>query len=85
MDSGRKTNHSESKNWNGEYKEDKYFSNHNDTQLLKKYIHDIRNFETFSIDILKNINKLSYEDRMEILIVYNEMMSYYLSLFEEDK
>jgi hypothetical protein len=52
---------------------------------LKKYIHDIRNSKTFSIDILKNINKLSYEDRMEILIVYNEMMSYYLSLFEEDK
>ena len=83
MDSGRKTNHSESKNGMGEYKEDKYFSNHNDSQLLKKYIHDIRNSNTFSIDILKNINKLSYEDRMEILIVYNEMMSYYLSLFED--
>lgn len=67
----------------GEYKEDKYFSNHNDSQLLKKYIHDIRNSKTFSIDILKNINNLSYEDRMEILIVYNEMMSYYLSLFED--
>jgi hypothetical protein len=80
MDSGRKTNHSESKNGDGEYK---YFSNHNDSQLLKKYIHDIRNSKTFSIDILKNINKLSYEDRMEILIVYNEMMSYYLSLFED--
>ena len=83
MDSGRKTNHSESKNGGWEYKEDKYFSNHNDSQLLKKYIHDIRNSNTFSIDILKNINKLSYEDRMEILIVYNEMMSYYLSLFED--
>ena len=83
MDSGRKTNHSESKNGDGKYKEDKYFSNHNDSQLLKKYIHDIRNSNTFSIDILKNINKLSYEDRMEILIVYNEMMSYYLSLFED--
>jgi hypothetical protein len=84
MDSGRKTKtNSESKNGDGEYKEEKYFSNHNDSQLLKKYIHDIRNSNTFSIDILKNINNLSYEDRMEILIVYNEMMSYYLSLFED--
>jgi len=83
MDSGRKPNYSESKNGGG-YKEDKYFSNHNDSQLLKKYIHDIRNSKTFSIDILKNINNLSYDDRMEILIVYNEMMSYYLSLFEDN-
>jgi len=83
MDSGIKTNHSESKNRDDEYKEEKYFSNHNDSKLLKKYIHDIRNSKTLSIDILKNINNLSYEDRMEILIVYNEMMSYYLSLFED--
>ena len=69
----------------GEYKEDKYLSDHNDNHLLKKYIHDIRNSKTFSIDILKNINNLSYEDRMEILIVYNEMMSYYLSLFEDNR
>ena len=66
-----------------EYSECKYLSNHNDIQLLKKYIHDIRNSKTFSNDILKNINNFSYEDRMEILIVYNEMISYYLSLFEE--
>jgi hypothetical protein len=85
MDNGRKTNYSESKNeWGEEYKEDKYLSNHNDNQLLKKYIHDIKNSKTFSIDIIKNINNLSYEDRMEILIVYNEMISYYLSLFEDN-
>jgi len=55
---------------------------YNDIQSVKKYIHDIRNSKTFSIDNLENINNLSYEDRMEILIAYNEMMSYYLSLFE---
>ena len=73
---------SESKN-NWEYKEDNYLSNHNNSELLRKYIHDVRNSNTFSIDILKNINNFSYEDRMEILIVYNDMMSYYLSLFED--
>jgi hypothetical protein len=83
MDSGKKTNNSESKNGRVEYKEDKYLSNHNDSQLFRKYIHDIRNSKTLTIDILKNINNLSYEDRLEILIVYNEMMSYYLSLFED--
>jgi len=82
MDSGRNPNYSESKN-GGKYKEDKYLSTHNDSELLKKYIHDIRNSNIFSIDILKNINNLSYEDRMEILIVYNEMMSHYLLLFED--
>jgi hypothetical protein len=84
MDSGRETNNSESKNGDWEYKEDKYLSNHNDSHLFKKYIHDIRNSKTFSIDILKNINNLSYENRMKILITYNEMMSYYLSLFEDE-
>jgi hypothetical protein len=73
---------SESKNC-GDYTEDKYLSNHNDSQLLKKYIHDIKNSKTFSINILKNINNLSYDDRMKILIVYNEMMSYYVSLFQD--
>ena len=73
---------SESKNC-GDYTEDKYLSKHNDSQLLKKYIHDIKNSKTFNINILKNINNLSYDDRMKILIVYNEMMSYYVSLFED--
>jgi len=72
-----------SKNEEEKYNEDddKYFLNHNDSQLLKKYIHDIRNSTIFSMDILKNINHLSYENRMEILVAYNELISYYLSLF----
>jgi hypothetical protein len=82
MDNRGKTNNDESKT-GGEYKEDEYFSTHNDRQLLKKYIHDIRNSKSFSMDILKNINNLSYEDRMQILIAYNEMMTYYLTLFQE--
>ena len=70
-------------NQESEYKTDYYLKNNNDTQLLNKYIHDIRNSKIFSIDNLKNINNLSYEDRMKILIVYNEMMSYYLTLFDD--
>ena len=70
----KESNKSESKN-NNEYKED--------SNLLRTYIHDIRNSKTFSIDILKNINNLSYKDRLEILTVYNEINAYYLSLFED--
>ena len=83
MYNGRKTPNIE-KNMDQQYKEDKYCSTHNSSQLVKKYIHDIRNSRTFSIDIIQNINNLSYEDRMEILIAYNEMMSYYLALFEDE-
>ena len=74
MINGKESSKNESKN-NNEYKED--------SNLLRTYIHDIRNSKTFSIDILKNINNLSYKDRLEILIVYNEMNAYYLSLFED--
>ena len=79
MNNGRKTNNNESKHGD-ECKEDTYLLNQNDSQLLKKYIHDIRNSKIFSIDILKNMNNLSYEDRMKILIAYNEMVSYYLQV-----
>ena len=72
------------KNMDQQYKEHKYCSTHISSQLVKKYVHDIRNSRTFSIDIIQNINNLSYEDRMEILIAYNEMMSYYLALFEDE-
>jgi hypothetical protein len=71
----------ESKN-DRECNEYKHSSTNNDIQLLKKYVHDIRNSKIFNIDILKNINNLSYDDRIEILIAYNEMISYYSSLFE---
>jgi hypothetical protein len=37
------------------------------------------------MDILQNINNFSYEDRMKILIAYNEMNRYYLSLFEDNE
>jgi hypothetical protein len=49
-----------------------------------KYIHDIRNSKSFSIDILMNINNLPYEDRMRILVVYNQMISYYSSFIENE-
>ena len=71
------------KNGKDEYKEYKNSSNNNDTQLLQKYIHDIRNSKIFDRNTLKNINNLSYEDRFKILLSYNDMVTYYVSFFEE--
>ena len=58
--------------------------NHNTTnkELIKKYIHVIRNSNTFNIEILNAINNLSKEDRLELLIIYNEMIGHYRSFFE---
>jgi len=73
-----KMNISENKN-----KWDVYSSTKNDiNSILNKYIHGI-NSRTFYIDTLKTINNLGPEYRLEILIIYNRMISYYLSLFEE--
>jgi hypothetical protein len=58
------------------YKGDSKCSDNND-QILRKYIHDIRNIKIFTREILENINKLSYEDRLDILITYNDMFEYF--------
>jgi hypothetical protein len=61
-----------------------YMIEDKDFQLMKKYIHDIRNLKTFNGEILRNINNLPYEHRMEILITFNEMTRHYLSLLEDE-
>ena len=66
----------------GECKEDKCSTNLYNNKL-KKYIHDIKNIKTFSKNTLTEINNLSYEERLEILINYNEMMEYFSSYFEK--
>lgn len=80
----KNTNNSECKMGCGEYKEDKYLSNNNDRQLCRKIIHDIKNIRPFSIDTLKNINNLSYEDRIQIFIAYNDMSIFYNNFINEN-
>jgi hypothetical protein len=58
-------------------------TNNNETLLLKKYIHDIRNVRVFSKDTLISINNLSYKDRLEILFAYNDMFEYFKNLLNE--
>jgi hypothetical protein len=56
--------------------------NDSDKELMKKYIHVIRNSNTFNIETLNSINNLSKDNRLELLIIYNEMIGYYRSFFE---
>jgi predicted house-cleaning noncanonical NTP pyrophosphatase (MazG superfamily) len=50
--------------------------------LLRKYIHDIRNSKHLNIKILEEINSFSYEDRLEILKIYSEIIKYYAETIE---
>ena len=43
---------------------------------VNNYIHDIKNFRILSEETLININNLPYEDRLKILLTYNEMIDY---------
>ena len=51
-----------------------------ENKLFKQYCHDIRNSKKINREILEKINNLSYENRLEILILYNKMIEYYKSL-----
>jgi len=63
-------------------KEEKNLLQHNNSQLIGKYIHDIRNSQTFTKKMLENMNNMCYEDRLNILLVYNEMIIHYSSFFD---
>jgi len=58
-------------------------NNNNDDDLLNKYICHIKNMKSFNEEVLRDINNMSNEDRLEILITYNNMIEYIESLFEE--
>ena len=79
---GNTENREMMENHEGKCKEDKCYTNLYNNKL-KKYIHDIKNTKTFTKNTLTEINNLSYEERLEILINYNEMMKYFSSYFEK--
>jgi hypothetical protein len=66
-----------------EYRDTKISLNFNNKDFFKKSCHDIRNSKQFSREILEKMNELSYENRLEILILYNEMIGYFLTLLDK--
>lgn len=47
---------------------------HND--LFRKYIHDIRNMKTLDNEMINNIRIMSNEDKMDIIIAFNNVVEY---------
>jgi predicted ATP-binding protein involved in virulence len=52
-------------------------------EFIKKCMHNISNFKTFSTSQLEKINQMSYEARFEILTVYNEMITFLSEIMNE--
>ena len=68
-----------------EYRDAKFVSYLNDNNVFfKKICNDIRNSKQFSKEIIEKINKLSYENRLQILSLYNEMFTSDLSLLNQE-
>ena len=55
----------------------------NEYNTVRKYVHDIRNGKIFNINTLELINKLPYEERIHILVAYNEMIDYYTTILDD--
>jgi hypothetical protein len=47
-----------------------------DTPELKTYAHYIRNFKPLTLEMLGNIRKMSDEDKMELILIYNDQIVY---------
>ena len=56
-------------------KEDK-ITNYNTDDLYKRYIHDIRNMKSLDKEMINNIRNMSNEEKMNIIITFNEMIEY---------
>ncbi len=48
--------------------------NNNSNHIIRKIIHDIRNYKKFDNDMLEEINNLNHEDLMEIIKTYNNII-----------
>jgi len=68
-----------------EYRDVKLASNLNDNNtFFKKICHDIRNSKQFTREIIEQINNLSYDNRLQILSLYNEMFTTYSSILDKE-
>jgi len=56
-------------------KEDK-ITNHNANDLFIKYIHEIKNIKPLDKEMINNISNMTNEEKMNIIITFNEMIEY---------
>lgn len=83
MFNGNKKNKAETKFGGGttDYKEDKII-NHNASDLCKRCIHDIRNIKSLDKVMINNIRNMSNEEKMNIIISFNEVLEYVKEILE---
>jgi hypothetical protein len=66
---------------NTSYKNDK-IKNQNDSILLRKYLHDIRNIKLLDKEMINNIRNMSNEEKMDIIITLNNVVENLKSFIE---
>ena len=60
-------------------------TNHNDTDLLKKYISDIRNIKKLDKEMISNISSMSCEDKIKIIIACNDVVDAFSDFIQNNK
>jgi hypothetical protein len=73
-------NKAESKCSNNSKEEKKII--HNDSDLCRKYMHDIRNMKTLDNEMINNIRNMSNEEKMVIILAYNDVVENINSVVE---
>jgi len=66
---------------NTSYKNDK-IKNQNNSILLRKYLHDIRNIKLLDKEMINNIRNMSNEEKMDIIITLNNVVENLKSFIE---
>ena len=66
---------------NKDCKEDKMI-NDITTDLYKRCIHDIRNMKPLDKEMINNIRNMSNEEKMNIIISFNDMVGYIKEIIE---
>ena len=54
-------------------KEEK-MNNHNDADLFRRYVHNVRNMKSLDKEMINNIRNMSNEEKMEIIIALNDVV-----------
>ena len=60
-------------------------SKHNEPDLLKKYITDIRNLRILDKEMINNISKMSIENIIQIINTYNDVTDAFSKFIENIK
>lgn len=57
----------------------------NNSILFRKYSHDIRNMKYLNKEAIINIDKMSNEEKIELIILFNEVIDNLKYILELDK